>query len=188
MRLPKLLFLQRFMAQKHHYDKFIVQSLVGNGKWTSVSRAGQYFHIGTVPNRKGETYVADLRMMIGATHTGFKPIVMYARRARKPLIEELPPNAVVDSWAMLGTNLSVRKDDGNWTTEQKRLLSVDRKDFNRLGLGIDDLIDAYVQTILSAVAIDKMCVKLVDQDGLFNFSLFASLNEDSKLLQEIVYS
>ena len=46
------------MAEPHHYDKFIVQSLVGNGKWSSTTQKGQYFHIGTIPNRKGETYVA----------------------------------------------------------------------------------------------------------------------------------
>ncbi len=48
----------------------------------------------------------------------------------------------VDSWAMLGTNLSVKKDSGEWDTEANRLLLMDRKDFNRLGLGVDDLIDA----------------------------------------------
>jgi hypothetical protein len=43
---------------------------------------------------------------------------------------------------MLGTNLSVKKDSGEWDTEANRLLLMDRKDFNRLGLGVDDLIDA----------------------------------------------
>ena len=70
-----------------------------------------------------------------------RPIVLYARRARKPLVEELTPAAAQDSWAMLGTNLSVKLESGNWTTETKRLLCMDRKDFNRLGLGLDDLID-----------------------------------------------
>lgn len=61
---------------------------------------------------------------------------------------------------MLGTNLSVKTDD-EWTTEAQRLLLMDRKDFNQLGLGIDDLIDAYIQTILSVISIDKMCERLM---------------------------
>jgi hypothetical protein len=50
---------------------------------------------------------------------------------------------------MLGTNLSVKLDNNQWTTETSRLLLMDRKDFNQLGLGVDDLIDAYIQTVLS---------------------------------------
>jgi hypothetical protein len=38
---------------------------------------------------------------------------------------------------------------------------MDRKDFNTLGIGIDDLIDAYVQTVLSVIAIDRMCQRLM---------------------------
>ena len=43
---------------------------------------------------------------------------------------------------MLGTNLSVKLADGSWTTETTRLVCMDRRDFNKLGLGLDDLIDA----------------------------------------------
>jgi hypothetical protein len=46
---------------------------------------------------------------------------------------------------MLGTNLSVKLSEAEWTTEAERLLLMDRKDFNQLGIGIDDLIDAYIQ-------------------------------------------
>ena len=40
------------------YDKFIVQSLVGNASWSSISKAGQFFHTGTIPNKKNETFVS----------------------------------------------------------------------------------------------------------------------------------
>jgi hypothetical protein len=107
---------------------------------------------------------------------------------------------------MLGTNLSVKLDD-EWTTEAQRLLLMDRKDFNQLGIGIDDLIDAYIQTVLSVIAIDKMSQRLmkenVSTDGVaalptdpkypwynkhvFDFELFEALNPDMALLQEIMH-
>jgi hypothetical protein len=85
---------------------------------------------------------------------------------------------------MLGTNLSVKLPDGGWTTDTSRLILMDRKDFNQLGLGIDDLIDAYIQTVLAVIAIDKMAVKLM-ANGKFDYQLFESLNPDNVLLDEI---
>ncbi|KAI8909673.1 hypothetical protein EDD86DRAFT_190571 [Gorgonomyces haynaldii] len=193
--------LQEFMAKDHHYDKFIVQSLVGNASWSSITRAGTFYHVGTIPNKKHHTFVSDLRMMICATEEGLRPVACYARRARKPLCVNLADNPQVTSWEMLGTNLSVKMDD-EWTTEAQRLLLMDRKDFNQLGLGIDDLIDAYIQTILSVIAIDKMCERLMKDAPLnaekddkypwynrkvFDFELFEALNPDPALLDEIIH-
>jgi len=85
---------------------------------------------------------------------------------------------------MLGTNLSVKDENGNWTTDTNRLLLMDRKDFNNLGLGPDDLIDAYIQTCLSVIAIDKMCQRLMP-NGVWNHEEFGTLNPDEALLHEI---
>ena len=96
----------------------------------------------------------------------------------------------VTSWEMLGTNLSVKLADDDWATEAQRLLLMDRKDFNILGIGVDDLIDAYIQTVLSVIAIDKMCKRLMkpQSDGsfVFDYELFESLNPDKALLDEIL--
>lgn len=108
---------------------------------------------------------------------------MYARRAHTPLPEECP--APGESWACLGTNLSKLKTDLEWTTETERLMLMDTKDFNKLGVGVDDLIDAFVQTVLAAVAIDKMCARLV-KGRTFDYELFKSLNDDEALLAELV--
>jgi hypothetical protein len=86
---------------------------------------------------------------------------------------------------MLGTNLSLKLSDGSWTTDSSRLILMDRKDFNQLGLGIDDLIDAYIQTVLAVIAIDRMSNRLLTGDGTFDYQLFQSLNPDNVLLQEI---
>lgn len=73
----------------------------------------------------------------------------------------------MSSWDMLGTNLSVAHGDGVFSTESDRLLLMDRKDFNVLGMGLDDLIEAYIQTVcrhivstglLSAVCIGLPCM------------------------------
>lgn len=44
--------------------QFIVQSLVGNASWSSVTRSGKFYHVGTIPNKKSNTFVSDLRMMV----------------------------------------------------------------------------------------------------------------------------
>ena len=178
--------LAAFMSEDHRYEKFIVQSLVGNSTWSSKRSGGNqshiYFHTGTLPNKKGETFVTDLRMMIIGTAHGYQPVALYARRALNPLVETLTP--ADDSWAMLGTNLSIKKVDGEWSSETERLMMMDMKDFNRLGLGMDDLIDAYIQTVMAAAAIDKLADRLME-DGKFDFSLYKSLNSDDSLLKEI---
>lgn len=185
--------LEDFMALDHEYDKYIVQSLIGNAEWSSSTKVGQFYHVGTVPNRKNEIFVADLRMMVAASRTkGFRPIALYGRKAHYPLADNLVEGVSGYSWGMLGTNLSVKKAEGSlgghamWDTETERLMLMDRKDFNVLGLSIDDLIDGYVQTVLSAIAIDRMCDRLVTgTERAFDLQLFRSLNDDESLVHEI---
>lgn len=176
--------LEAFMKQEFRYDRFIVQSLIGNYQWSSTGSSGRFYHIGTVPNLKGKSYVADLRMMVQATDSGFKPIAMYARRAAAPLTDTLHEGA--DSWHMLGTNLSYKQADGSWGSDTERLLLCDRRDFNRLGVGLDDLIDGYVQTVLAAIAIDKMAIQLINDKRKLRQRLFRSLNDDDALINEIM--
>lgn len=181
--------LEKFMNMDHHYDKFIVQSLVGNASWSSITRSGQFYHVGTIPNKKNQTFVSDLRMMVVATESGFMPVTCYARKARVPLLKNLNDDPNISSWEMLGTNLSVKLGENSWGSESSRLLLMDRKDFNILGIGIDDLIDAYIQTVLSVIAIDKMAKRLFIKHGdgttYFDFQLFETLNPDPVLMEEI---
>ncbi|MEZ4429939.1 MAG: hypothetical protein R3A51_19855 [Nannocystaceae bacterium] len=87
---------------------------------------------------------------------------------------------------MLGTNLSIKNEDGSWGSDTNRLLLMDRRDFNKLGLGLDDLIEAFIQTVLSVTAIDRLARSLVTRKGRFRSKLFRSLNDDAALLREIV--
>ncbi|MEZ5042197.1 MAG: hypothetical protein R2828_20030 [Saprospiraceae bacterium] len=176
--------LDEFMDLSFDYDRFIVQSLIGNYNWSSTTSSGKLYHVGTIPNPKGETYVADIRMMISATNEGIKPLCVYARRAQEPLADKLIESQ--DSWSMLGTNLSFKNKDGSWNSDTNRLVLMDRRDFNKLGIGLDDLIEAFIQTVLSMIAIDQMARTLVNKQGKFRMKLFKSLNDDPSLIDEIL--
>ncbi|RMG83404.1 MAG: hypothetical protein D6714_09835 [Bacteroidetes bacterium] len=175
--------LDKFMKLDFDYDLFIVQSLIGNFHWSSTTGAGKLYHVGTIPNKRNETYVADIRMMVSTTEKGIRPLCTYARRAHKPLVDHIEEGA--DSWEMLGTNLSIKKPDGSWDSDTNRLVLMDRRDFNKLGVGLDDLIEAYIQTVLSMIAIDKMAKTLINSQGKFRLKLFKSLNDDAGLINEI---
>jgi hypothetical protein len=87
---------------------------------------------------------------------------------------------------MLGTNLSVATGELTWSSESERLLLMDGRDFSVLGLGLDELIDAYVQTVLAVTAVDRMCAALIDEDGRFDAARFAEWNDDPALLAEML--
>ncbi len=176
--------LDAFMEMEFDYDLFIVQSLIGNSNWSSNTASGKLYHVGMIPDQKNQTFIADIRMMVSSTENGIKPLCTYARRAEKPLVDNLQNGT--DSWSMLGTNLSIKNDDGTWDSDTNRLVLMDRRDFNKLGIGLDDLIEAFIQTVLSMVAIDKMAQALVNKQGKFRTKLFKSLNDDQSLLDEIL--
>ena len=176
--------LDAFMELDFEYDQFIVQSLIGNYNWSSTTAAGKLYHVGTIPNAKGNTYVADIRMMVSTTEEGIRPLCTYARRSELPLADHIEDST--NSWKMLGTNLSVKNEDGSWGSDTNRLVLMDRRDFNKLGVGLDDMIEAYIQTVLSMVAIDKMAHTLMNKQGKFRMRLFKSLNDDAGLINEIM--
>jgi hypothetical protein len=90
-----------------------------------------------------------------------------------------------DSWGMLGTNLSERALDGGWNADTERLLLMDRRDFNKLGVGPDDLLEAYIQAVLSVLAVDRMATTLTAKSGGLKRRMFRSMNNDSALLEEV---
>ncbi len=175
--------LEAFMEESFVYDRFIVQSLIGNYRWSSWGARGLFYHVGMLPNKNNEIFVADLRMMVVAGREGFMPLAVYGRKARAPLQDR--PDGSASSWDMLGTNLSVKQGEDQWDSDTSRLVLMDRKDFNTLGLSLDDLVEGYVQTVLAVVAIDKMAANLTTQKGRFRFKLYQKLNDDNTLLEEI---
>ncbi|CAM2005425.1 hypothetical protein [Acanthopleuribacter pedis] len=176
--------LDRFMAIEADYDRFIVQSLIGNAKWSSRGAQETLYHVGTVPDKRNRIFVADLRFMVGSSEQGFFPVAIYARRAPSPLAGELG-NDSSTSWDMLGTNLSYKDGEGRWQTQTERLMLMDNRDFNKLGIGLDDLIESYLQTVMATRAIDEMADSLVSTKGKFKFRFFRTVNPDDRLVDEI---
>jgi hypothetical protein len=175
--------LDAFMEVDQEYDEFIVQQLVGNFLWSSTSARGRVYHIGTVPDRKNQIYSFDLRVMVAWGDGCFRPIALYARRAPAPLSGELSRDE--PSWRVLGTNLSRKVSDDEWEIEPRRLLMMDRKDFSRLGLGLDDLIESFIQAVMANRAIDDMAKRLVKRGGSLRRELLLSLCNDAHLLDEV---
>ena len=103
----------------------------------------QLIHLETlVSELKGKGEFIDRypgAFMVAAGLNGYFPVAIYARRARIPLREYLSEGE--SSWDMLGTNLSVKLANDEWTSEPERLLLMDTRDFNRLGIGLDGLIE-----------------------------------------------
>lgn len=182
--------LNEFMSTSHHYDRFIIQSLVGHSSWAKNTAelvdTNEFYHMGTISNQDNEIFAYDLRMVVTANKRGFLPVSINGRRARKPLVNDLGLlDENTSSWDMLGTNLSIKLDKNVWDTESKRLILMDSESFDELGVSIDDLIDGYVQTVLSIIAIDKMCVRLLDENNRFKYDLYKKLNFDDALFDEI---
>ena len=166
-------------VQKFDADGNFLQTFGGGG-----IVAGSFEEpVGIDIDSEGNIYVADLRCMVVGGRAGFRPVAVYARRARDPLTPEL--DDARESWGMLGTNLSYKKDDGSWGTETERLMLMDGRDFNRLGIGLDDLIEGYLQTVMSMIAIDEMADQLITKAKRFRKRLFGSLNDDETLGEEI---
>ncbi len=176
--------LQDFMESEQHYNQFVVQALIGNSGWSSTSNQGRLYHVGTVPDRRGRIFVSDLRCMVVGGPSGFRPVAVYARRAHQPLAKLPTDNG--GSWQMLGTNLSVKNADGSWGSQTERLLLMDNKDFNRLGIGLDDLVEGYLQTVMAVLAIDEMATQLVTKGRKFRHRFFRAVNSDPALAEEIV--
>jgi hypothetical protein len=59
-----------------------------------------------------------------------------------------------------------------WDYDTNRLMIMDRRDYNKLGLELDDLIETYIQTVLSTIAIDEMCIELMNSKGEFSLKKF----------------
>ena len=62
---------------------------------------------------------------------------------------------------------------------------MDYKDFQTLGLGLDDLIKSFVQTVLATVAIDRMACSFVGADERIDIARLGDVLRDDLLLAEV---
>ncbi|KRZ93196.1 Chromosome transmission fidelity protein 18 -like protein [Trichinella sp. T8] len=174
--------LQRFMETAHTYDKYIVQGIISHPAWRKSGCPNQLFHVGCRPSFDPDNrYVADLRFMVCAGPAGWMPVAIYCRRAAEPLTAHCPPGR---SWDILGTNLSTGAD-GTSGTDTSRLILVDDRNFGDMQLGLDQLVECYVQTVLAASAVDAQCQRLLPERSRFDLSLFLELDNDKSFISEV---
>lgn len=54
------------LPQGNVYQRFVVQSLIANHTWSSrVDQGAALYHVGTMPDKRGDIFVSDLRLMVG---------------------------------------------------------------------------------------------------------------------------
>lgn len=175
--------LDEFLNINHEYDNFIVQSLIGS---QYMNLKNNLYHRGTLPDINGSRYIYDIRMLCAYNNNKreIRPISLYSRKAVSPFIKNNAPNKTAKSWDILGTNLSYKNKHGIWTTDKDRLITMSTKEFEQLNINLTDLVDGYVQTVLSMIAIDEMAIKIF-KDSNYR-QMLCKLNPDPVLLSEIM--
>ncbi|MCC5921501.1 MAG: hypothetical protein LAT68_13940 [Cyclobacteriaceae bacterium] len=138
---------------------FLVQQLIHANYVQGTNPESSWYHVGSLPDKKGRTYAFDIRLMMHATEEGIRPLAAYSRKSRHPLNEPIPEG--MSSWEVYGTNLSVKEEDG-WSYEDQRLNLFDIRNFGQLGLGVDELIRSFVQSVMAVYAIDQHAQKMFD--------------------------
>ena len=63
---------------------------------------------------------------------------------------------------------------------------MDERDFNRLGLSLDEIIEAFVQTVLSVQAINHLAGSLLTQKKDLKRRTFYGMCNDQELMKEIL--
>ncbi|MBS9524883.1 hypothetical protein KI659_12765 [Litoribacter alkaliphilus] len=143
-------------------EVFIIQELIHSNYTEGKDPADTWYHLGTIPDSKGRSFAFDLRMMMHATEDGMRPLAIYSRKSGFPLNQPLPED--MNSWEVYGTNLSIKGDDG-WTYADERLILFDVRNFALLGLGIDELIRGFIQSIMAVYAIDQNAIHTFDKEA-----------------------
>ncbi|WP_035805930.1 ATP-grasp domain-containing protein [Lunatimonas lonarensis] len=142
---------------KNPDDRYIVQQLIASNHIEGTDPSKNWYHVGTIPDSKGRSYVFDIRMMMHATDEGMRPLAAYSRKANLPLNRPIPEG--MDSWDVYGTNLSIKGEDG-WTYADERLMLFDIRNFGLLGLGMDELIQGFLQSVMAVYAIDQQAIRM----------------------------
>jgi hypothetical protein len=158
-----------WLASSSTRERYVVQQMIAET------------HRSVVRGIRGGT-IYDVRMLLANGADGFRPISIFARTARRPLSSPMLQASVRDE---LVTNLSHRDETGRWAADASRVVPLDEEHFSSLGLDLDDLIDAYVQSVMAVVAIDDMATGFTRADGTFDLDRFHSLNDDEVLREEL---
>jgi len=158
------------LANESGSGRYVVQRLIGEEHRCNAG-AGD-----------ADQVVFDFRMMLSNGSRGFRLISTFGRKAKQRFSFPLRQESVRDQ---LITNISFRDQSGQWQTDPQRVVPFNEENFGRLGLTLDDLIDAFLQSAMAMVAIDELSKELSDSEGKLDLPAFHSLNGDRELEQAI---
>lgn len=136
-------------------------------------------------------YAYSFRIVACNSPTGFKMITICCARAPAPFAKngeaaEIAPNALLNKIRTVHENDVYITNIGPNPNGEERSFYVDDAGMKGMGIGMDDVIDGFMQTVYSIHAIDNMCKKLTMEDGELNMQLLTELNPDPQLLAEVV--
>ncbi len=121
-------------------------------------------HAGDGPLRQAgvkignDSYACDLRIVLASFASGFRPLMIYARRARLPfrvLAKPVGPESLDDT---LKVNIAVKTENG-FVFETERLILPDNYGWELLGLSEDEVKAAIVESALAVAAVDSLCME-----------------------------
>jgi hypothetical protein len=165
--------IENFSKQDLSYNNYIYQDLIGLRTWFKDDRSNRYYHVGTAEKDKK---VFDIRTCVAYTENGFRPSSIFSRKAKSPLKEKLED--ITDYKKVLSTNIGGSIDYDN------QVVILDEEGFAHIGVKLENLIDAFIQTVLGAISIDMMACSLM-KDNQFDHEKYLSLNHDEKLYEEL---
>lgn len=131
-------------------------------------------------------YACTIRIIACSLPSGFKMTAIRGARAPEPFA------SICSETNRSPTSTKTLNEDAyitNIGTDDRsasRLVILDDAAMRGLAIGIDDIVDGFIQTVFSIHAIDAMCKRLTTSDGELNLQLLKELNPDPQLLAELM--
>lgn len=107
-----------------------------------MSSKGKFYYIGIVFSSKGNVYVADICMMVSYIVEGIRLLFIYVCCVVELLVDYIEGG--IDFWFMFGINFFIKEGFNSWGLDINCLFFMDCCDFNKFGIGLDDLVDVYI--------------------------------------------
>jgi len=172
--------VDKFLAlDSSRYNLFLVQDLIGFETDICKDNPSRYTHVGYVGPDHSK-YAYSLRMIVTDSPTGYKLICICGARASMPFYRGRAD--VVDEQSDLSyiTNIVPKELEG-----MERDIPASEDGVKRMGFTVDNVVDAYLQSVMCMLAIDQVCQNLFREDGCLDLELLKKLCPDPQLLSEV---
>lgn len=138
-------------------------------------------------NLNNQLYASTVRIIACSDPSGFKMTAIRAARAARPFtsIRSEENKLLTDSIETLDEDAYIT-NLGTTGRSESRAIIIDDAAMDALAIGIDDVVDGFMQTVFSIHAIEDMCKRFTTKDGELNLELLKELNPDPQLLAELI--